>query len=102
MLKFCAFVDFQEPKFNKILKEKIARFLYVAQSGSKYIEEFFKIKLLPCLNFSQIWLNLPVDHHHFGYNTKLQKRKNTNWVIMSVGGFLRKDTINPSLLSNKS
>jgi hypothetical protein len=55
-------------------------------------------KLLSCLNFSQIWLNLPVDHHRFGYNTKLQKKKNIDLVMMLVGGFLRKDPINPSLL----
>jgi len=40
-----------------------------------------------------------VDHHHFGCNTKLQKRKkNTDWVMMSVGGFHRKDPTNPALL----
>jgi hypothetical protein len=27
-----------------------------------------------------------------------KKKKNTDWVMMSVGGFLRKDPINPSLL----
>jgi hypothetical protein len=27
------------------------------------------------LAFSQIWLNLPVDHPHFGYKTKIAKKK---------------------------
>ncbi len=25
--------------------------------------------------FSLFWLNLPMDHHHFGYNTKLTPKK---------------------------
>jgi hypothetical protein len=27
---------------------------------------------------SQIWLNLPMDHHHFGYITKLTQKKKQN------------------------
>jgi hypothetical protein len=27
------------------------------------------------LSCSQIWLNLPVDHCHFGYNHKIGKKK---------------------------
>jgi hypothetical protein len=34
----------------------------------------------------------------FWLQEKIAKKKNTDWVIMSVGGFLRKDPINPSLL----
>jgi len=39
---------------------------------------FFFFKLLFYFSCSQIWLNLLVDHHLFGYNTKLpptQKKK---------------------------
>jgi hypothetical protein len=47
----------------------------VAQSGSKNIEEFKKIKLLPHLNFSQIWLNLPVDHTTLATTQNCKKEK---------------------------
>lgn len=32
------------------------------------------MELLSFLGFSQIWLNLRVDHRHFGYNTKLPEK----------------------------
>ncbi len=31
--------------------------------------------------FSQIWLNLPMDDHHFGYITKFDKKKD-NWTYL--------------------
>jgi hypothetical protein len=31
---------------------------------------------------SQIWLNLPMDHHHFGYITKLTGKKKTLLAIV--------------------
>jgi hypothetical protein len=43
---------------------------------AKNIEGCFLQNLLSYLACSQIWLNLPVDHCHFGYNSALPK-KNT-------------------------
>jgi hypothetical protein len=49
----------------------------VVQVGSqKYRRMFLKI-LLSHLSCSQIWLNLLVDRHHYGYITKLTKKKHT-------------------------
>ncbi len=44
-------------------------FKYIA----KNIERFFSY--LVC---SQIWLKIPMDHHHFGYKTKLPKNIESN------------------------
>ncbi len=38
------------------------------QVGTQKYQRMLKI-LLSCLACSQIWLNLPVDDHHFGYIT---------------------------------
>jgi hypothetical protein len=46
--------------------------------GSQKHRRMFLKKLVLYLACSQIWLNLPEDHHHFGYNTKFtQKKKKT-------------------------
>jgi hypothetical protein len=46
----------------------------VQEGSQKYkINDVLK-KLLSGLACSQIWLNLPLDHCHFGYNTKLPKK----------------------------
>jgi hypothetical protein len=44
---------------------------------AKNIEGCFSEKLLSYLACNQIWLYLPVDHCHFGYNTALPKKTNT-------------------------
>jgi hypothetical protein len=80
VLKSCAFFeifrDFQQPALDKNLR-KIATFLYMVQvCNQKYIKDIFhkKKSYLAC---NQIWLNLLVDDHHFGYNTQLPPHKNT-------------------------
>jgi hypothetical protein len=47
----------------------------MVQVGSQKIEGCFINILLSYLVFSQTWLNLPMDHRHFGYITKLEKKK---------------------------
>jgi hypothetical protein len=42
--------------------------------SQKYYRKVFKI-IFSNLACSQIWLNLLVDHHHFGFNTKLTQTK---------------------------
>ncbi len=58
-----------QPKFKKICQI----FTHVQVCGQKYKKMFLKLyfHILAC---SQIWLNLHVDHQHFGYITKLTKR----------------------------
>ncbi len=58
-----------QPKFKKICQI----FTHVQVCGQKYRKMFLKLyfHILAC---SQIWLNLHVDHQHFGYITKLTKR----------------------------
>jgi hypothetical protein len=71
LIKSSAFRDFQQPKLDKILR-KIARLLYMGSSREAkiYRTMFFKtIHIWHC-----IWLNLPVDHHHFGYNPKTNRQ----------------------------
>jgi hypothetical protein len=56
-------------------KEKYFYFYTWFKNVSQNIKRCFKILLL-YLASSLIRLNLPVDHRrHFGYNTKLQKKK---------------------------
>jgi hypothetical protein len=46
--------------------------------------------LFSCLACNQIWLNLHVDHRHFGFITKLTPKKNTEieiWVCPPVEWF---------------
>jgi hypothetical protein len=50
----------------------------------KWFKEVAKYKIKGCLIFevsyfacSQIWLNLPMDDHHFGYITKFDQKKKT-------------------------
>jgi hypothetical protein len=56
--------------------------------NQKYKKKVFK-NFTFIFSGSQIWLNLPMHHHHFGYNTKLtphkKKKKKThclecNWL----------------------
>jgi hypothetical protein len=45
-----------------------------------------KFVLISYLTCSQIWLNLLVNHHHFGYITKLTpKKKNKQKQTLVVG-----------------
>jgi hypothetical protein len=48
-------------------------YLYMVQVSSQKYKRMFLRNLLSYLAFSQIWLNLPVDHSHFGCNTKIAK-----------------------------
>jgi hypothetical protein len=50
----------------------------------KYKRTFLKMSLshVAC---SQIWLNLPMDHHHFGYITKFTGQKKTLLAMVLVG-----------------
>jgi hypothetical protein len=43
-------------------------------SSQKYRRNFFT-KIFSDLACSQIWLHLPVNHHHFGCNTNLRRKK---------------------------
>jgi hypothetical protein len=45
---------------------------------AKNILKVFDKKVLSYVTFSQIWLNLTTDDCHFGYITKLRKRKVTD------------------------
>jgi hypothetical protein len=47
----------------------------MVQIGKQKYRRMFLKNLLSYLACGQNWLNLPVDHHHFGYNTKLGKKK---------------------------
>jgi hypothetical protein len=49
----------------------------MVQVGSQKIEGCFINILFSYLAFSQTWLNLPMDHRHFGYITKLKKKNKT-------------------------
>jgi len=49
----------------------------MVQVGSQKYRKMFKHSIFLFLDYNQIWLNLHVDHHHFGYITKLTK-KNTH------------------------
>jgi hypothetical protein len=49
---------------------------YMVQVSSQKYRRIFLQKVFSDLACSQIWLHLPVNHHHFGYNTNLPK-KNT-------------------------
>jgi hypothetical protein len=46
----------------------------VLSEVAKTIEQYLN-DLILILSFSQIWLNLLVNHHHFGYNIKLTPKK---------------------------
>jgi hypothetical protein len=63
-------------KMIEMLNQKVAKIISIHDSSNvaKNIEGCFKI-LVSYLASSQIWLNLPVDHCHFGYSTKLPKTK---------------------------
>jgi hypothetical protein len=50
--------------------------------SQKYINGHFKKMSLSHVACSQIWLNLPMDHHHFGYITKLTGKKKTLLAIV--------------------
>ncbi len=61
--------------FDKIFNENLHIYIHGSIVGSlKYRRMFFQI-LLSYLACSQIWLNLHVNHHHFGYKTKLPPQK---------------------------
>jgi len=45
----------------------------MVQVGSQKYTRIF-LKLFSYLSSSQNWLNLDVDHHHYGYNKKLSKK----------------------------
>jgi hypothetical protein len=58
-------------------KHKKNRNIFI-NSSSKFSQNnknIYYIKILSYLAFSQIWLNLPLYHRHFGYNTKLPPEK---------------------------
>jgi hypothetical protein len=46
----------------------------LAKSSQK-LKKMFKFSYIHILACSQIWLNLPMDDHHFGYITKLTLKK---------------------------
>jgi hypothetical protein len=48
---------------------------YPLSAVSQNINAFFKKKLLSYLVHSQIWLNLLVDDHQFGYTTKFGEKR---------------------------
>jgi hypothetical protein len=50
---------------------------YMVQVSSQKYRRNFSTKIFSDLACSQIWLHLPVNHHHFGYNTNLRKKKDT-------------------------
>jgi hypothetical protein len=80
MLKSSAFWGFQWFKFEQNLR-KIVRFLYLVQVYiATNIEGCFKKFTSICFFCSQIWLNLPMNHHHFGCITKLGGKKNTGLI----------------------
>ncbi len=54
-----------------IIRSNIVRFLYMVQVCSQKYKLRFK-KLFSYLACGQIWLNLHVDHCHFGYINKKQ------------------------------
>ncbi len=76
MLKSRTFWNFQKPEFDQNLRI-ITRFLYTVQVGSKNYRRVFQDIYFSYLTCKQIWLNLPVDHHHVGYNRRLPKKKKT-------------------------
>jgi hypothetical protein len=55
------------PEVDQNLR-KIARFLHMVQVQG-YIFNYFHIYLV-----AKVWLNIPVNHRHFGFNTKLSKK----------------------------
>ncbi len=70
----------------RIKSEKVIWFLRFSKKRKKFIpthglsevaknvEEYLN-DLILILSFSQIWLNLLVNRHHFGYNIKLTPQK---------------------------
>jgi hypothetical protein len=52
---------------------KLPDFYTLFKKVAKNIEACFE-KIFSYLACSQIWLNYPADHCHFGYNTKLPKK----------------------------
>jgi hypothetical protein len=66
-----------QPNFGKNSPD----FLTLFKVGSqKYKGHLFN--LLSYLGCSQIWQNLPANHGHFGYNSKLTPKKKT-WITAS-------------------
>jgi len=61
----------------RIRIKKYSRFYNTVQVGSQKYRRILKKKSY--LTCSQIWLNVPVVHHHFGYNTKLPKKN--HWYV---------------------
>ncbi len=57
------------------IRSNIVRFLYMVQVCSQKYEIKYK-KLFSYFACSQIWLNLHVDHCHFGYITKIDIKNN--------------------------
>jgi len=53
----------------------------VVTCSQKYKKTFLKMSLSH-VTCSQIWLNLPMGHHHFGYITKLTGKKKTLLAIV--------------------
>jgi hypothetical protein len=70
------FLKISIAKIHQNFKKKFHISLHMVQVA-KYRRICVKI-LLSYLAYSQIWLNLLVDHHHFGSITKLAQKKNTN------------------------
>jgi hypothetical protein len=73
-----------QPKFKKNFK-----FLYMFQiSIQKYRKVFMKIfSYLAC---SQIWLNLPMDDHHFDYIKTLTEETLISIILRNFFSILRK------------
>lgn len=67
----CFFEILNSQNLTKIF----ARFLHTVQVGSHKCRRIFKKELLSY--FAKIWLNILVNHRHFGYKKKMDKKKHS-------------------------
>jgi hypothetical protein len=68
----------QALKTSSTSSSKLACLYMVQVSSQKYRRSFLQ-KIFSDLACSQIWLHLPVNHRHFGYNTNLPQKKKLNY-----------------------
>jgi hypothetical protein len=73
----CYFETFNSHNLTNFINinKFFARFLYRFKLRAKNYRRMFKRMCLHIITCSQIWLNLPMDYRHFGYITKLTKKR---------------------------
>jgi hypothetical protein len=81
-------ISTQALKTSSTSSSKLACLYMVHVSCQKY-RRIFLPKIFSDLACSQIWLHLPVNHCHFGYNTNLPKKKHLIKGLTPVSYYLK-------------